>query len=214
MKLLSDQTTLVLAGAWNPAILQPNWIARHILQLPAGNAFQVSMLLPVQGQAGPPRFSFEGLSITAAQDVVMFHLVPEDPGMVAKSFEVAKCILEMLPHTPVAALGVNFAYAVDPNEGQLRTTVEWAESVSDLLVDDPEALVANRQWQVGINALGHMVNVTYRADAQGGTININHHYEVEGSASKAAEHLAVTNLFEQLLGMSNKLVAGLINGGA
>lgn len=214
MKLLGDQTTLILAGAWNPAILSPNWIGRHILGLPSGSVFQVGMLLPVQGQAGAPRLTFEGLSMTAAPDALAFHITPEDAGTVAKTFDVAKRILETLPHTPIAAMGVNFAYQVDHLQGQLSNTVDWADSVSDLLVDDPEAKVIDRQWQVGIAAMGHMVNVGYRADAQGGTISVNHHYEVEGSAAKAAAYLAAVGLFEQLLGVTNKLVEGLTKGDA
>ena len=123
MKLLGDQTTLVLAGAWNPAILSPNWIGRHVLRLPPGNAFQVEMVLPVQGQGGASRFSFEGISITPAQEALIFHISPDDAGMVAKSFDVAKRILEMLPHTPVAAMGVNFSYQVDAVKDQLSKTV-------------------------------------------------------------------------------------------
>ena len=214
MKLQGDLTTLVLAGAWNPAILSPSWIGRHVLKLPSGNAFQVEMLMPVQGQAEAPRLSFEGLSLTSAPEVLIFHIVPEDVGMVAKTFNVAKSILEMLPHTPVSAMGVNFTYQVDPNLGQLLQTFDWADGISDLLDEDPDAAVVNRQWQVGIAAMGHMVNVSYRADAQGGTINVNHHYEVEGSAAKAAAHLASEGLFEQLLGVTNKLVEGLEKGAA
>lgn len=213
MKLLGDQTTLILAGAWNPAILSPNWIGRHILGLPPGNAFQVGMLLPVQGQGGSPRFTFEGLSITPGQDALIFHLNPEDGVIVAKSFDVAKRILEMLPHTPVAAMGVNFAYQVDPLEGELSKTVSWSDSISDLLVDDPDATVLNRQWQIGIAAMDHMVNVGYRSDAQGGAISVNHHYEVEGSAAKAAAHLAGAGFFERLQDVTNKLVEGLVKGG-
>jgi hypothetical protein len=214
MKLLGDRTTLVLAGAWNPAILSPNWIGRHILGLAPGNAFQVEMLLPVQGQAGSARLTFEGLSITPAAQALMFHIVPEDAGMVTKSFDVALRILKLLPHTPVGALGVNFAYQVEPLEGQLAKTVAWADNTVDLIVDDPEAKVLNRHWQLGIAAMGHMVNVGYRSDAQGATIDVNHHYEVEGSAERAAEHLAVAGLFDGLLNMTNKLVEGLVKGDA
>jgi hypothetical protein len=213
MKLLGDQTTLILAGAWNPAILNPTWIGRHILGLAAGNAFQVEMQLPVQ-TAEPARLTFEGLSITATPHVLIFHLIPDDAARVAKSFGAAKKILETLPHTPIGAMGVNFSYEVLPGEGQLAKSVAWADSVGDLLVADPEANVVSRQWQLGIAALNHMVNVSYQSNAQGATINVNHHYEVEGSASKAAEQLAAVDLFNELLHATNELVEGLTKGDA
>lgn len=213
MKLLGDQTTLVLAGAWNPAILNPSWIGRHVLKLPQGNAFQVEMLMPVQGQAGPTRLSFEGISVTPAQEAIIFHINPEDDAMVAKTFDVAKRILELLPHTPVSAMGVNFAYQVDPMKGKLPKTVEWVDGVGDLLTDELEANILSRQWQVGISAMNHMINVAYRSDAQGGKISVNHHYEVEGSAAKAATYLGSEGLFGSLLDLTNKLVDGLERDG-
>jgi hypothetical protein len=208
-KLVEDQTTLVLVGSWNPAILSPTWIGRNILGLDQGQTFQVAMLLPVQGQGGTPRLSFEGISITPAQNQLIFHLDPNDAAMVTKSLLVARRILETLPHTPMMAMGVNFTYEVDPLKGDSPKAMGWANHTSDLLIDDPDAEVLNRLWQVGIATMGHMMNVTYRTDAQGATIAINHHYELEGSVKKAVSHLADETIFNQLFDITQKFVREL-----
>jgi len=168
--------------------------------------------MPVQGITGPARLTFEGISITPAQDALLFHLVPEDAAMIAKSFDVARRILEKLPHTPIAAMGINFAYEVGPLEGQLTKTVAWADDIGELIEDDPDAKVVSRNWQLGIAAMGHLVNLACQSNAESGSITVNHHYEVEGSAARAAETLASDGLFERLLATTNQLVGRLVKG--
>lgn len=210
MNLQEDQTTLVLAGSWNPAILTPSWIGRNILGLDQDHIFQVAMLLPTQGQALAPRYTFEDISITPAQNQLIFHLIPDKLELVKKSFDVARKILETLPHTPVAAMGINISYNTDPLVGDSAKTMGWIDDISDLLLDDPDARVRNRLWQAGISTTDHMMNVTYRVDAQGAVVTVNHHYEVEGSAKTAANYLANVALFEQLFDVTNKFVQGLV----
>lgn len=212
MKLLGDQTTLVLAGAWNPAILNPNWIGHHILGVPQGTSFQVNMLMPVQGVGGPVRMSFEGISITARPDALIFHLEPGNVEATAKSFLVARRILDTLPHTPIAAMGINFAFEVDPAEGQLVKTIEWAEDIGELLTGDPDAKITGKNWQLSLSSKGHLINVGFQSSAQGTSVSINHHYEVEGLAANAAKILSDEKLYAALWSATEGLMTSLIKG--
>ena len=60
MQLVPSETSLVVAGAWNPAILSPTWVLRHGLDRPAGQAEPIQVYVPA-GNRVDLRFS-EGCS--------------------------------------------------------------------------------------------------------------------------------------------------------
>jgi hypothetical protein len=98
----------VVAGRFNPAILSPSWIVAHGV-LPEGE-FEGSNLLGTNiiqytlgGLTWQP--TLNKLEVTANDDV-------SDPG------EFVAKVLELLPHTPIAAVGSNFAIPVSPEDGR------------------------------------------------------------------------------------------------
>lgn len=212
MKLLGEQTSLVIAGAWNPAILNPNWIGRQILGYPPGKQFQVGMQLPVMGVSAPARLSFEGMSITAAKDALTFHLDSTKPEQIQKSISVAAKILETLPHTPIAAMGFNFGYSVDGVPGLLSGTFDWSEDLVDLL-PEPDSKLAQRSWQVSLAVKDHLINVSCERTVDGAVFAINHHYEVEGSATRAAEILHREDIYGSIFALSETFVKRLTSTG-
>lgn len=207
MKLLSEKTTLVIAGAWNPAIITPQWIGKNILNIPEGTSFQVGMDLPIQGLGGSPRFTFSDLSYTPTPDTLTFYFSPEHP---AKTIEVARTILETLPHTPIVALGINFSFSVDPGSGELKNSTAWSAAICDLLTDDDSAKIVTQSWQLGLKTLNHLMNVIYQSSAEAATISVNHHYETEGTADRAAQILRQENLYTTLLNLTQSFVEGLV----
>src|SRR6266404_9040232 len=46
MQLVPAETSLVVAGAWNPAILTPAWVLHHGLNRPVGQAESVQVFVP------------------------------------------------------------------------------------------------------------------------------------------------------------------------
>jgi hypothetical protein len=78
MDLIPSETSLVVAGAWNAAILTPAWMFQHGLHRVAGDPARVQVFLPaVQGAVFEfPRFSLNEFSYVVRPDALL--IVPSD----------------------------------------------------------------------------------------------------------------------------------------
>lgn len=211
MKLLGEKATLIVAGAWNPAIITPHWIGREILGYQPDKQFQVGLQLPLHGIGGAPRFTFEGLSITTTPDSMTFHLDASSPLQVERTFEVAAKILHALSHTPVAALGINISFAVESLEPFLAQTFDCNKCIAEFSGDENAKLVT-QTWHAAIKVSDHLINVTCTKSGDGAMFDFNHHYELDGSTKRAEQILSTKALFEQLKAVSESLVDGTVKG--
>lgn len=67
MASVADPPSIIVVGAWNPAILQPAWIAKHLYGIAEGENFPVTVGIPsIPGK--PIRFDFGELTIIPAGD--------------------------------------------------------------------------------------------------------------------------------------------------
>jgi hypothetical protein len=110
MKLDLRLPTVVIPGAWNPAIFSPEWIGRFVFYKKPGDLvpfFQVVFSTP------PARavmyYDVFGISPSSERvDIYANSLIRGD----IEDIE-SKCvkILNLLPHTPISALGINFQFS-------------------------------------------------------------------------------------------------------
>jgi hypothetical protein len=74
MELIPAETSLVVAGAWNAAILTPPWVLKHAFHKPPQDQHTVQVFLPAA--AGlifeSPRFAFEGVTYSVRPDALVF----------------------------------------------------------------------------------------------------------------------------------------------
>lgn len=203
IKIIEERTTLVIAGAWNPAILQPAWVAREAMGQADVN-FQVGMQVPVGDPTQPVRVSFEGIAYTAAPNAVAFFLRPEDLGQVQKTVTIAAKILELLPHTPVSGVGFNFSYQIEEPAAVLLGTFDKGADVAAVLADE-QAEAVQGNWGATIKTAGKLLTVT--ASIEGGAVafSFNAHYEVK-TAQAAANQLKVEGLYGSIVANVESIV--------
>jgi hypothetical protein len=114
----TKDATVVVIGAFNPAIFNPGWVAHNVHGIPDGQEVEV---MEVHVQTGPTAL----LRLNFINGVA-FHVLPSrmdvyTSGGSIDNFKrleeaVAK-IFEILPHTPVQGLGLNFKWTdSDPDE--------------------------------------------------------------------------------------------------
>lgn len=96
------RANIVLAGAWNPAILTPPWMCEHHII----EDTQVDVQLSMQ----PPSVTYTsgGFRWNARTDRLMVEA--EDVALWSQCADFAVAVLDKLPHTPLSALGVNFVF--------------------------------------------------------------------------------------------------------
>ena len=110
---------LVITGSWNPAIVNPSWVGRHLFQKPEGQEIAViEVALP---EARPPIFYIEEFGFSASQPRIDFFLNSFNSDSVARLEELVLRLLEILPHTPITAVGLNYIFEV---EGATRALLD------------------------------------------------------------------------------------------
>jgi hypothetical protein len=201
VKISADKTTLVLAGSFNPAILNPQWVGRFGLAYPSNHQFQVQVEIatPVAGTGGGiQKFSFGGISFAPAFQSLTFYCDAGNLESCQKAAGVASRVLRELPHTPIQGVGANFSFVV---EDPVADALEFLRMNSAIaLAVDEAAEVVSRTWSHSIR-WGDSILTLQCHTAGNGTIDIecNVHYEV-ASAVKAAELLADDTFFQTCYG--------------
>ena len=105
MKPIVTEWTVVAVGSWNLAILNPDWFAKNVFDI---NQLNVELIL----ENFAPRLRFvhdDAIVIPSSDRVIIGSRRPTDSSLVACDRAMNK-LLELLPVTPIAAVGVNFGY--------------------------------------------------------------------------------------------------------
>jgi len=121
MNPILDEFNTVVTGGWNPAVFNPEWVTQNLVV--ADEAKLEMGFMPGQTFY---RISVPGVMIEPRRDrlIVMARGTPRNWTAAA---EAAAKALDLLSHTPVRAVGVNFGYMVaDPSE-ELRSVLNLSD---------------------------------------------------------------------------------------
>lgn len=124
MKPVPEARTIVLAGSWNLAILNPNWVAEQIFR-----AEGVEVEIVVSEAQTRLRYSHDGVAISPQANRVVFTALLDSNECLQRAEDLAAKLLELLPLTPMGAVGFNFPYEEDPvpeNIAAIFNTVDLA----------------------------------------------------------------------------------------
>ena len=185
MRLVPHETTLVIAGAWNPAILTPEWVLRHALQkeLDATNKIQAAM--PVGLLFEFPRFELEDLYFMARTDAFILFPKPiaEDRFLVIES--VAQRTLDQLSHTPITGVGHNFEFRDEtPNPGMLKAFSAAQQDVVDIA---PAGFsVSSSGISTSLKCDQSIINIQRYFDGGRLGVKFNFHYPVSSATEASA----------------------------
>lgn len=193
MKAIAEKTTVVLAGAFNPAILSPRWVAVHGLGHPPEHEFQVEMLAPVLGGGGQNRFTFDGISYSVGFRSLTLHLDATQVPQCERAVRAVADILRQLPHTPVTGLGFNFAFLVEQPSPQLLAFMTTHDALTQTFPGAAEVVV--RRWGNSIQWSEALVNVDCELAGGQLVVQFNLHYST-ASAGQAEAILRGEHAFE------------------
>jgi hypothetical protein len=104
MRAVPDSWSIVIVGRWNVSILNPTWLGKHVFENPE---VQVEFSLT---PGSPPRFTSREIRIVPQNAAVTVQAVQYTEAAMRRAEEVACKLLELLQHTPVSAVGVNFGF--------------------------------------------------------------------------------------------------------
>lgn len=183
MNFLPDETSIVAVGAWNRAILSPEWIARH--GMGHNDPVNYELELPVGGFGLPPRFVLLDLRFCVFPNRFEIRPVTQTLACLDLAERTLRAILNRLPHTPVQGVGFNFGCDADAPGDQ---TLAPLNAVNDLDVLDFAYEVTETTLTSSISFEGRVLNLS--RSFSGGKLNLrfNFHHSFS-SAAAAAESL-------------------------
>ncbi len=169
MDLIPAETSLVIAGAWNAAILTPAWMFKHGFNRAASEPGRVQVFLPaVQGAVFDfPRFSLDEFSYVVRPDALLIVPSESTQDRFALAEQVTARVVRVLSHTPITGIGHNFEFrdaAPTPQEVAVFTGArqdlvdqmpsDWAPAgavIASVFKNEAETVQVSiqRQWDGG-----------------------------------------------------------------
>ena len=105
MEILAEGHNIVLVGGWNRNIITPQWVASSL-----ANVEEVGFQLAIDDPTFPFRILFDDYVLTVRADRLLLHSHIVSADRLRRAATLAHRLLELLPHTPISALGINFAW--------------------------------------------------------------------------------------------------------
>ncbi|RYM09632.1 hypothetical protein [Sphingobium cupriresistens] len=142
---------VVLVAEFNSAIFQPPWIAKHLFGKAEGDEMAAAEILIQNGPLLIQLTFLEGVAINVAPNRTEIFALDAEPETLARAEGVLLKMLEVLPHTPLAAVGCNLSYVDDDPStaiAELFTTPEGFEA---------EGVLNSRQSGVQLQLEGEQV---------------------------------------------------------
>ncbi len=116
MEYKHQNDLLVLVGGWNANIvLNPAWLEKHLFP-----EQKLEMKVPVPLQQGRVMVSADSVCISLAGPKLCLAPLKPDESVLDDIEFLAANIADRLPHTPVAAAGINFLFEADAGEPGLQ----------------------------------------------------------------------------------------------
>lgn len=182
MELVPDETSLVVAGAWNAAILTPSWMLKHAFNRPDGDHGRVQVFLPaLQGAVFEfPRYVLDRMAYIVRPDALVVAPSESTEECLASSEDAVARIVTVLSHTPVTGIGHNFEFRdAAPTPASLAVFSRAREDLVD-------------KMPTGWTPSGSAIIVTFRNAADTVQVNINRQLDGAAVAVKFNFHHAVS----------------------
>jgi hypothetical protein len=110
MDLIPSETSLVVAGAWNAAILSPAWVQKYGFESKVDERVQIFVPAALGAILEFPRYVVGNLSYSIRPDALV--VTPQDmaEGTLRLAEDFVARMLKALRHTPVNGVGHNFGF--------------------------------------------------------------------------------------------------------
>jgi hypothetical protein len=189
---------VVIAGAWNVAILTPDGIKKRLFDLPASTPVRVEVAIDTPGYF---RVVQDGLIVVPSPSSLQFLTERPDKDSLQKATRVAIVALKDLPQTPVVAAGVNIKYRFSELPNHL---IEFMEAPIDGALSDANFAITARSMKRSLPVGTGIVNLELTQDeSQAGALAMNFHL---GSA-KPDDLMAWLGMTEEFFSVSERVLS-------
>jgi hypothetical protein len=179
MRAQVENWSIVLLGAWNTAILTPDWLTKYL-----GVSGPVQIEFPIGNLLMPLRYTLNGVHLVVVRDRVVLAPCADDPEILGRMESFSKSILTVLTHTPVTAIGINFEFIEEVPSPEMKKIFKSPDlpriADADLVIEATELKRRLRLPQDGVLNLA-----LQQTNGSQVSVTLNFHRDVDGAATAA-----------------------------
>ncbi len=177
MKPKDNSWAVVVAGAWNRMIFTPEWVGKKVFQVDI-----VDALVPLMPGL-PTRYQIPNMELAVQETKLVGRPRQYEITVLEQTEKSVLTILNLLPHTPIRGVGVNFAFVEEHPGPELLThfnlkgdaaiTNSWeisAKQIKRKLVTRDDDMILN-------------LTVSYTSNA---TVEFNGHFHCDVTDAETA----------------------------
>lgn len=184
MNVVPLSVTIVIPGAWNPAILTPEWITHELFNVPENETVDVSLEIPVGIASAGPKIGYQGFLFGTGQDKLIITIADPTEANLQQAEDMCVSLLAKLQYTPVSAFGLNIILQESsPSPVDLDVFKNFPPVPEDFQSHDLSS--RGLRWSVKLDNCTLNINVDYADVLQ---IRYNFHFTAS-SAADAAEKM-------------------------
>jgi len=162
--------TVVIQGFWNPAVLQPPWVAVNLFEYPSGEAIQISIARS-QSKVSKEVFIIDGIGFYVDNSRVEIYLTNYSENLINKAEEIVLKLLNTLSHTPLGGYGINFIFTEDNIEESLVDAMSTNESINS------HYQIIQQVFSTHIKFPDCILKLTRTISDENVTFDFNYHHE-------------------------------------
>lgn len=170
MKLDLRRPTLVLAGAWNPAIFQPGWIATHVFGVPVGAEVTARLAQLIVDDQPKNIFYLKDVGFSVASNRLEIFGVDTTESAFDAIESAVSTVIRLLPHTPIAGLGVNFHFIEEHASPELLNKIRGADALDERYPIAQEGVASRINFEPTVQ-----LNLHRRKEAESVEFDFNFH---------------------------------------
>lgn len=169
-------TNLTIVGAWNTAILTPEWVVQRVDWLKTDGE------IPIEVSIGIPqniRFRVHGVIVQPTSNRLDLIAEEESSQTYDLMARMATSIVERLPHTPIRAVGHNLSFDLEDGERFKAVAGTDLDSVQEQYREIDAGSVVNAiQVKHAVESSSFTLNVTYALTRKTLVLDLNYHYPI------------------------------------
>ena len=169
------------------------WLAQKIFDLPQDAQLPLELSGGILGIPTYFRAQIKGLYIIPTAEKFIINPSKEEEGLFELADIAVSKLYDILPHTPILALGHNFSYEIEGDEAFSLdfdlSASRWEKTYKNIGASPaPEALI-----QHSLNLSGDpfvILNVSFKIIGEKKFLNLNYHYQVDNDSDKIKNALS------------------------
>lgn len=199
-ELESQKSNYLVVGAWNSAIIQPEWLRQEF-----PDVVPDPIRIEIRGPSLGIRFDIGSFFLEASNGVLIFSPKKVDKETLNSISELSNGIANRLQYTPISAAGCNFIFSLDNTENFYQDELDSDDQPKDLSDILMVSNIVSQSVQHTYSLDNHNVNIFYDYKGNERTLRINFDYQTPKVAMIEASNMLESN-FETALKISQELI--------